>query len=548
MDQNTGDQPKRRSAIFMPLIVCLLLGIGFVLGSGIEKYLPGLSYRLEGADSLNVGAGRTFDEVLRYIDAKYVDKLPTSKIEENAINDLLSHLDPHSTYIPVEELKQVNEDMSGDFEGIGIEYLMIMDSIVVVTTLAGGPSELVGVLPGDRIVSINDSLVSDMKLETRDVSKKLRGAKGTQVKVGIIRSDSKKPLYFTIKRDQIPISSVDVAYALDNTTAFIKISKFSNKTFEEFMVAMDSLFNKYKMQNLVLDLRQNPGGYLQEATSILSQLISERGKLLVYTKGRNHNKTEYETSGRNQFTVKKIAILIDEGSASASEIVAGAIQDWDRGVIVGRRSFGKGLVQEQFNLSNGAALRLTVAKYYTPSGRCIQRNYSDFRVYETELDDRLKNGELVNGPKLNPTDTVKFFTSKGRVVYGSGGISPDIFVPADTILFSQDYLKLRQYVAEFAIRWIGKNRSNLPKDAVNFNKKISISDTDLNDFISYARARGFKDKEVNIKRVEPELKTFLKARIGRQLFGDKGYYIVMNSEDPALLKAMERIRMPKPIP
>jgi len=544
MDQDTNGQPLKRRTVFMPLLVCVLLGIGFVLGSGIDRYLPGVKRAVSMPDSLSNGS---FNEVLRYINAKYVDKLSSKKLEEEAINNLLVQLDPHSVYIPREEITEVNEDMSGDFEGIGIEYLLVQDTIVVMSTIAGGPSDLVGLRPGDKIISINDTAVYKFKLESRDVTKKLRGPKGTKVKLAILRAPSKSLLEFIIKRDQIPINSVDAAYQVDNTTAYIKINRFSSKTYEEFMGAMDSLFNRNKLQNLILDLRQNPGGYLQEATNILSQLISERSKLLVYTKGRNHNKTDYETNGRCHFDIKKLAILIDEGSASASEIVAGAIQDWDRGVIIGRRSFGKGLVQEQFELSDGGALRLTVAKYYTPSGRCIQKSYTDHLNYENDLENRLKAGELVNGINGVKTDTTKYFTSKGRVVFGSGGISPDIFVPADTILFSHDFLMFRQYVAEFAIQWININRSILPKDLKSFVSEFIVTDAQLKEFIDYSKTKGL-NKPINTLKVFPDLKRFLKARIGRQLYGDKGYYQVMNSDDPSFLKAIERFKLNKPIP
>lgn len=545
MDQNTNEQPLKRRTVLMPLLVCLLLGVGFVVGSGVDKFLPGFSGAVSSSDSLS---NNPISEVLRFINAKYVDKLSSKKLEEEAINNLLLQLDPHSVYIPKEEIKEVNDDMSGDFEGIGIEYLLIQDTIVVMSTIPGGPSDLIGLRAGDKIVSINDTAVYKFKLESHDVTKKLRGSKGTKVKLGIVRTATKGIIEFNVKRDQIPLNSIDAAYQVDATTAYIKINRFSSKTYEEFMGAMDSLFNKMKLQNLILDLRQNPGGYLQEATNILSQLIQERSKLLVYTKGRNHNKTEYETNGRFHFDIKKIAVLIDEGSASASEIVAGAIQDWDRGVIIGRRSFGKGLVQEQFELSDGGALRLTVAKYYTPSGRCIQKSYSDHANYENDLENRLKNGELINGSKAMKSDTTKYYTSKGRLVFGSGGISPDIFVPADTILFSQDFLQFRQFVAEYALDWIGKNKSSIPTGLSAFVGKFTVSDAQLNEFMDYTKSRGLSNKQINLMKIYPDLKRFLKARIARQLYGDKGYYQVMNNEDKCYLKAIERLKLAKPIP
>lgn len=369
MQENHEITPAK-NRIFMPLIIMTFLALGFVGGLGFKHFVPSFksTHAAGGSDSTG-----SVDEILRFIQARYVDKISFEDLNEKTIRGLLSQLDPHSVYISKEELQSVNDEMNGDFEGVGIEFMLVRDTISVVSTIFGGPSEKAGVLAGDQIIYVNDTLVSGKKLDNSDIILKLRGRKGTKVKVGVKRPNKAGILSFTIIRDAIPFNSIDAAMAIDDKTAYVKINRFSAKTFQEFMGAADSLFLKGKKENLILDLRQNPGGYLQEATNLLSQLIADRNKLLVYTKGRNFKKTEYETNGRSHFSVKKIAVLIDEGSASASEIVAGAIQDWDKGVIIGRRSFGKGLVQEQYDLQTGGALRLTIAKYYTPSGRCIQK-------------------------------------------------------------------------------------------------------------------------------------------------------------------------------
>jgi len=537
MQENHEITPAK-NRIFMPLIIMTFLALGFVGGLGFKHFVPSFksTHAAGGSDSTG-----SVDEILRFIQARYVDKISFEDLNEKTIRGLLSQLDPHSVYISKEELQSVNDEMNGDFEGVGIEFMLVRDTISVVSTIFGGPSEKAGVLAGDQIIYVNDTLVSGKKLDNSDIILKLRGRKGTKVKVGVKRPNKAGILSFTIIRDAIPFNSIDAAMAIDDKTAYVKINRFSAKTFQEFMGAADSLFLKGKKENLILDLRQNPGGYLQEATNLLSQLIADRNKLLVYTKGRNFKKTEYETNGRSHFSLKKIAVLIDEGSASASEIVAGAIQDWDKGVIIGRRSFGKGLVQEQYDLQTGGALRLTIAKYYTPSGRCIQK---DFDHYSDEIEERYKDGELSGKLKNNPKDSTKYFTSKGRVVYGSGGISPDIFIPIDTNLLSEQYFELRLAAAEFAIDEAKNFRKAYPASLSVFLADKIGQNKLFEKFQQKQKLSKFK----NLQQYDRKLKNYLNARLAKQLYGQNAFFLIQNLEDKAVQKALMQFKATKLIP
>lgn len=537
MQENHEITPAK-NRIFMPLIIMTFLALGFVGGLGFKHFVPSFksTHAAGGSDSTG-----SVDEILRFIQARYVDKISFEDLNEKTIRGLLSQLDPHSVYISKEELQSVNDEMNGDFEGVGIEFMLVRDTISVVSTIFGGPSEKAGVLAGDQIIYVNDTLVSGKKLDNSDIILKLRGRKGTKVKVGVKRPNKAGILSFTIIREAIPFNSIDAAMAIDDKTAYVKINRFSAKTFQEFMGAADSLFLKGKKENLILDLRQNPGGYLQEATNLLSQLIADRNKLLVYTKGRNFKKTEYETNGRSHFSLKKIAVLIDEGSASASEIVAGAIQDWDKGVIIGRRSFGKGLVQEQYDLQTGGALRLTIAKYYTPSGRCIQK---DFDHYSDEIEERYKDGELSGKLKNNPKDSTKYFTSKGRVVYGSGGISPDIFIPIDTNLLSEQYFELRLAAAEFAIDEAKNFRKAYPASLSVFLADKIGQNKLFEKFQQKQKLSKFK----NLQQYDRKLKNYLNARLAKQLYGQNAFFLIQNLEDEAVQKALMQFKATKLIP
>lgn len=534
------EKPATTKQIFLPLIFMSCIALGFMGGLGFKNFVPAIQpNEISKREASSISS---IDEIIRFIQARYVDKLSYEELTDKTIHGILSQLDPHSTYITKDELKAINEEMEGDFDGVGIEFLLVQDTINVVSTVYGGPAEKVGILAGDKIISVNDTVVAGKKIDNIDVTKYLKGKKGTMVKVGIKRKGKSSLLYFNVTRDQIPFNSIDAAISLDNKTALIKINRFSAKTYQEFMGAVDSLFIKGKKENLILDLRQNPGGYLQEATNILSQLFAERNKLLVYTKGRNFKRTDYETNGRSHIAVKKIAVLIDEGSASASEIVAGAVQDWDKGVIIGRRSFGKGLVQEQYDLANGGALRLTIARYYTPSGRCIQK---DFDHYEDEINDRLKDGELLGKIRNVHKDSTIYKTSKGRIVYGSGGISPDIFIPFDSSYLATDYFSIRQAASEFAIAESNSNRSFYPGDVKKF-----IADKDLQNKV-LARFELFVNKKSGTKNsdkkflINEKLSNFIMARLARQLYGANAFFLIQSQKDEFIQKALKQFNEPK---
>ncbi len=524
-----------KNEIRLPLILAVTLAIGMFIGQQLPHYDENV--RMLGA--AGKGAG-TLDEILRYVQSKYVDTVDVEDLRHETLDYLLSKLDPHSVYISPDELKAVEDDMSGDFEGVGIEFLMVGDTMQVVTPLAGGPSEAAGIQPGDKIVSINDTTIAGVKIDNALIYKKLRGEKGSSVKLGILRGGNLR--YFNIVRALIPLHSVDVAYMLDGQTGYIKINKFTDKTYQEFMEGLRPLAEEQGLQNLVIDLRGNPGGYLEEATEILGQIFSE-GKLLVYTKGRTDDKKEYKSNGRARFNIQNVAVLIDEGTASASEIMAGAIQDWDRGWVIGRRSYGKGLVQEQYPLSNGGGLRLTIARYYTPSGRCIQRDYKHDDDYAHDAERRLKNGELSDASKGKLADSTKYYTGFGRVVYGGGGITPDVFIPLDTTFSNDLYFELRQHLVQFATRWMeSADRSAMPGDMNTFAQSWFAPDSMVDELVAYAGKQGVKNNPQQLVNCRNELKMQLKARIAKTLYGEVGMYKVMNGDDPAVEKALHLLK------
>ena len=535
-------QPSKFN-IRLPLILAITLAAGMFIGQQLPHY--DANARFLPGDQAGPTPG-TLNEILRYIEARYVDTVNAGHLKNGAIQHLLEQLDPHSVYITPEELEAVEDDMSGGFEGVGIEFLMVDDTIQVVTPISGGPSEAAGIQPGDKIVTINDTVVAGVKIDNGKIYKKLRGSKGSGVKLGVLRGRERSLRAFNIVRDVIPVKSVDIAYLLDDKTGYVKINRFSARTFQEFAEALAPLAEK-GMQNLVLDLRGNPGGYLEEATDLLSQFFPD-GKLLVYTEGRTEKRREYKSNGHAQFNIANIAVLIDEGSASASEIVAGALQDWDRGWVIGRRSFGKGLVQEQYPLGDGGALRLTVARYFTPSGRCIQRDYKLDNDYDHEAERRLQNGELSDASKIKYADSTQYYTGMGRVVYGGGGIAPDVFIPIDTSFSSDYFYNVRQQIPQFAARWMeSHDRSALPSDLKTFVKTYTITDAMLDELTGYAEKQGIVKKEQELKLCRNELKHQLKARIAKILFHDEGLFSVLNDDDPAVEKAMQVLKSGEPV-
>ncbi len=539
----------RKLKIWLPLLLSLVLVLGMLVGIKMQTNPAEVAVvtQKQQIPPSALGQGK-IEEFIRYIEAKYVDDINQDELVKEAIDNILKQLDPHSNYISADHLKEVNEQLQGNFEGIGIEFLIMDDTIVVVSPLAGGPSEKIGILEGDRIVEIGDSLVAGVHITTADIMAELRGAKGTEVSIGILRGNEKEIRSFTITRDKIPVNSVDVAYMLDEETGYIKINRFSANTYKEFMEGLETLVEKKGMKDLVIDLRQNPGGYLQEATDILSQLFKEKNKLLVYTEGRTASRSDYESTGRSFFDIDDIAVLIDEGSASASEILAGAIQDWDRGVIVGRRSFGKGLVQEQYRLRDGSAIRLTVARYYTPSGRLIQKSYKNLKDYDEDVANRIQHGEMYSKDSIPIADTTVYLTAGGRVVYGGGGITPDFFIPLDPNILNDYYLHLRPFIRTFVFHYLSGHKADFEQLTLEeFQADNFVNEDVLNDFLAFAKQRGVKNNSRQWRRIKPEFKRLIKADLAKNLFGNKGYYSVWNLEDKTVKKALEVLKQENPL-
>lgn len=527
--------PLKRLNVWLPLLLSFILVIGMLLG-----------FKLQGnkveRSGLN-GKPGSIEELLRLIESKYVDDTNRDELVETAINNILKELDPHSSYIPAARLQSVNEELKGKFEGVGIQFTVLNDTIFVVTPISGGPADQLGVLAGDKIIEIEDSLVAGIGISTDGVIDKLKGKKGSKVKIGIQRGKNRKIISYTITRDVIPLYSVDASYMMNEATGYIKVNRFSGTTHEEFMTALERMKGE-GLENLVIDLRGNPGGYLTAATKMLDQLFEER-KLLVYTEGRTYARNDYKSTGRQLFPLDKIVVLIDEGSASASEILAGAVQDHDRGVIIGRRSFGKGLVQEQYDLSDGSALRLTVARYYTPSGRSIQKSYDDMDAYGEEAYNRFKNGELISKDSVNVADTTKYYTTvKNRVVFGGGGVMPDVFIPIDTTLFSNDfYATALQYIPRFVYGEYEDYKAELKtyKTAQVFNNQFTITDEMFNKYLDFVKSEEGKTtiNAAQLAKCKANLRQRIKAYFARQAFQDTGYFYIMNQDDPMLKAALK---------
>lgn len=497
----------------------------------------------------------------------YVDTINEKKMVETAIESMLKELDPHSSYIPREEVERVNEPLEGSFEGVGIQFQILEDTLLVVQTIAGAPAEKVGVQAGDRIIYINDELIAGIKIQNSDVTKKLRGPKGTEVTVKIQRGGKKELLVFKIIRDKIPIYSVDASYMIGNDIGYIKINNFGATTVEEFQKAFTKL-QKAGMKNLILSLQGNGGGYLNAAHQLADEFLSN-DKLIVYTQGLNQPKSVMTASAKGRFESGKLIVLVDEYSASASEIVSGAVQDWDRAIIVGRRTFGKGLVQRQLPLVDGSMLRLTTARYYTPTGRCIQKSYKDgVENYEKDLLNRYKHGEFLHVDSIHFPDSLRYQTLKlKRTVYGGGGIMPDIFVPIDTTRYTDYHRKIvaQGVLNKTVIQFIDKNRADLKKkynSFEKFNKSFNVDDSLLEQLKIAAdkekievvslkidsTTNSIEDKEVTKSKQfeisKPLIKLQIKALIARDLWEMNQYYQVIDAENESLTKAVEILRTP----
>lgn len=477
----------------------------------------------------------------------YVDEVNEEELVEKAITSMLEELDPHSTYTNAEEARKMNEPLEGEFEGIGIQFQMMEDTLLVVQPVSGGPSEKVGILAGDRITAVEDTLIAGVKMSTEEIMSRLRGPKGSVVKLTVIRRDIDEPLTFDVKRDKIPIYSLDASYMITPTTGYIRLNKFGANTIEEFQAALSKLQGQ-GMKDLILDLQGNGGGYLNAAIDLANEFLPQKS-LIVYTEGKASKRSEFVAKGNGNFLKGKLVVLVDEYSASASEIVSGAIQDWDRGTIVGRRTFGKGLVQRPIDLPDGSMIRLTIARYYTPSGRCIQKPYvkGEEEDYDNDLAKRLEHGELMHADSIHLPDSLMFKTKRlGRTVYGGGGIMPDYFVPIDTTLYS-DYhrdLVAKGVVIKTTLNYIEKNRKALTKSYRkfdDFNRKFEVSNELLDELRKEGEKSGVAFNETEYNTSLPRIKTQLKALIARDIWEMSEYYQVMNQTDNVVQQALKII-------
>lgn len=477
----------------------------------------------------------------------YVDNVDEEKIVENAVRGILENLDPHSSYSTKEETTSSQETMQGSFSGIGIQFNMQKDTLYVVQTIAGGPSEKVGILPGDRFIAVDDSIIAGRKLKNTDIMKRLRGPKGTKVNIKVKRGSNAELLEFRITRDDIPLNSIDAVYMADGKTGYIRLSRFAATSYKEFKDAITKL-KKQGMQQLILDLTDNGGGYMQIAAQIANEMLN-RGNLIVYTQGRKSPRQNLNADGSGTFRTQKVVVMINQFSASASEILSGAVQDWDRGVVVGRRSFGKGLVQREFLLPDSSSFRLTIARYYTPSGRNIQKPYvkGDREDYDKDIIDRYNHGELQSADSIHFADSLKHTTLRlHRTVYGGGGIMPDVFVPLDTTQYTNYHRRLvaKGIIPQFALRYVDKNRADLKAqypDAQKFIKEFTVTDEMLNNLVDAGKAEKVDFDKSQFAKSKEMLRTFVKAAIANDLFSTGAYFQIVNEQNDIYKEALSII-------
>lgn len=520
------------------LISALLVMVGMAAGFGLRQSTPA-----EKRKELKSGFEK-IQEAIWYIEQNYVDTVNTQHIVDAAIKGMLESLDPHSFYINSKDMAAMEEQMKGSFQGIGIEFNILEDTIYVVAPLSGGPSEKAGILAGDRIISVDGENVAGTGIANSDVMKLLRGEKGSEVVVGILRHGNSSVVDYKLERDDIPIFSIDYAYMIRPETGYIKVSRFASTTHKEFVKALKDL-KKQGMKKLVLDLRGNPGGFMEMAQRIADEFL-EDDKLVVYTEGRIHGRgSEYHaTSKLSQFEDGPLVVLLDYGSASASEIVAGAVQDWDRGLIAGVRSFGKGLVQTQKEFDDGSAMRLVISKYYIPSGRCIQKPYDkSSKEYDNEILERFESGEIYDSTKIDLPDSLKFKTKGGRTVYGGGGIMPDVFIARDTSEYSAYLSRLisADLFREFSFFYGDKHTEILQRmpEAEDFNRKYRVTQQVLDDFLALAESKSVPFNEAGFNTSKRVIKIYIKAFLGRKLYQDDGFFPTYHKADNVLERAIE---------
>ncbi len=527
---------SKKLQVWLPILFSITMVLGMLIGYQLKE-------RTGGSRFFSLSGKTSLQEVVDLIKGRYVDKIAVDSVNQLAVSQLLSHLDPHSSLIPKEDLSENNEQLMGNFQGIGVEFQVFNDTVNVMNVIKGGPSEKAGIQVGDKLVMVNDSLsITGKNAEAERIRKLLKGERGTSVNINLIRDG--KLLKIKVERGVIPVPSIDVAYMLDNQTGFLKINRFADRTYEEFMENMGRL-QKQGMKQLILDLRGNGGGLMKEATAIADEFLSD-DKLIVYTEGDKVSRTDFRAQRDGIFEKGKLVVLIDETSASASEVLCGALQDWDRATIVGRRSFGKGLVQTQFQLSDGSAVRLTVARYFSPLGRNIQKPYGkDKDAYNEELLDRFHNGSLLKADTSKPKGKA-FKTPGGRMVYGGGGITPDVFVPLDTSKISAVLLKLyyRNTLNNFVYRYYVQNKAKFSgfKQPMDLAKGFQPGKPELDALRNFAQVSDSITLS-NFNQVEAhQLTERMQILMARQIWHTEGYYEVANQFDPAVQKAVSLLK------
>lgn len=531
------------------LLYPIIIGISIAVGILLANLYYQQAEQTTGFAIPKKVQGNKFDEIMYLLDNNYVDVIDKNALTEEFIPQILKFLDPHSAYLTPEEVAESATELQGSFSGIGVQFNIQNDTVMIVSVIPGGPSEKLGILPGDRIIAVNDSSFVGADVTNATVLKTLRGEKGSIVKVRIKRNGSPLPLDFDIVRGDVPVKSIDVVYVIADSTGYIKISNFGANTYREFLDAL-VILREQECNNIIVDLRNNSGGYLSAVIQMTNEFL-KRGQLIVYTEGVNQAREDAIADGRGNFRKENICVLINEWSASASEIFAGAIQDHDRGWVIGRRSFGKGLVQQQIPLSDGSELRLTVARYHTPSGRSIQKPYKSGESdenYDAEIEKRVLHGEMFQKDSISFADSLKYYTAKGRTVYANGGIMPDIFVPHDTTYYTPYYTNVLNngIVYDFSFAFADKHRAKLStydtwEKLVEYLVKKT---TYFSEFIRYAEQKGVSRNSQEIAKSKALLANLLQAYIARNLLGDEAFYPILNLQDNTVKKAIEMVGKP----
>ena len=532
---------NRMKKFIYPTLTVVAIVLGFLIGNGLANRANAQQIRWNG---INFSFSKV-DELLQYMQRSYVDPIDTDSLTEEIMDDIVSKLDPHSSYIPKKDLEIVNSELGSSFSGIGVQFSIQNDTIAIIAVISGGPSEHVGILAGDKIVEVNDSAFVGKGINNEKVMHTLRGEKGTEVKLGIRRNGTQELLHYTVIRGDIPVHSVDASFIVAPQIGFVRVNKFGETTYNEFMTALSKLKSE-GAKSYIVDLRENSGGYMDQAIKMANEFLSA-GDMIVYAEGRTYPRYEAKANGLGRFQKAPLIVLIDDFSASASEIFAGAMQDNDRAIIVGRRSFGKGLVQQQVSFSDGSALRLTVARYYTPSGRCIQKPYQLGKQedYEKDLLNRFEHGEMYSKDSIMLNDTTAFYTKAGKKVFGGGGIMPDVFVGRDTTLNTPWFNRVvnMAYTYQFAYRYVDKNRKKLEtyKDWQSLERYLNQQNW-IPEFVRFAKEKGVEPDEAQIKKSTPLLKRVVQAYIVRDMLGDEGFYPLFERDDEITRRAIKELQ------